>query len=110
MIGEDCKEGRHCVLVAEAGSEVVGWVEVVIETTVVSDTQAEILGMVVDERHRGGGVGSRLLEHAETWARERGAGRIRVRSNVVRERTHGFYLRRGYVESKRQIVFQKNLG
>jgi hypothetical protein len=32
-----------------------------------------------------------------------------VRSNVVRERAHRFYLREGYVERKRQVVFDKTL-
>ena len=108
-IANDGEFARHVVLVADVNAEVVGWIEVVIETTVVSDAQAEILGMVVDGRHRGKGVGSMLLSRAEEWARERGVRRIRVRSNVVRERTHEFYLERGNTETKRQVVFQKDL-
>jgi hypothetical protein len=34
---------------------------------------------------------------------------MRVRSNVIRERAHRFYLREGYAEKKRQAVFLKQL-
>jgi hypothetical protein len=32
-----------------------------------------------------------------------------VRSNVIRERAHRFYLREAYAERKRQVVFEKPL-
>ena len=58
---------------------------------------------------RGVGVGAQLLHAAEQWAAKNGFGRMRVRSNVVRERAHRFYLREGYRERKRQVVFDKDL-
>jgi hypothetical protein len=48
-----------------------------------------------------------LLAAAEAWAREQGFASMRVRSNVLRERAHRFYLREGYLEKKRQAVFLK---
>jgi GNAT superfamily N-acetyltransferase len=46
---------------------------------------------------------------AETWAAKRGAKRLRVRSNVMRERAHRFYERLGYTITKRQAVFDKDV-
>ncbi|MFC4819326.1 GNAT family N-acetyltransferase [Dokdonella ginsengisoli] len=99
------------VLVAEdAEGRVVGWLHVAQQAHLVDDEVAEILGLVVAEPVRGGGVGAGLLCAAETWARERGATQVRVRSRMERERAHGFYERAGYRRSKTQHVFAKPLG
>ena len=70
---------------------------------------AELAALVVSEAARGQRIGSALLAAAEAWAREQGFANMRVRSNVIRERAHRFYLREGYVEKKRQAVFLKQL-
>jgi GNAT superfamily N-acetyltransferase len=63
----------------------------------------------VDEGQRSLGAGAKLLEAAEQWAKARGCQGISVRSNVVRERAHGFYLRNGYEHYKTQKAFRKPL-
>jgi len=98
------------LLVAERDGSVVGWIELAVRRTVEFGDAAEIQAFVVTAAERGRAVGSRLLAAAEAWARARRLPRLRVRSNVVRERTHRFYLQRGYVERKRQVVFDKMLG
>jgi GNAT superfamily N-acetyltransferase len=50
-----------------------------------------------------------LVERGEQWARERGLAVIGVRSNVIRERAHVFYVRLGYTVTKSQKVFRKTL-
>jgi GNAT superfamily N-acetyltransferase len=80
-----------------------------LELTAATLLQAEIAGLVVDETARGGGIGRRLLEAAEQWARSHGCRAIRVRSNVVREGAHAFYVREGFREIKTQKVFEKGL-
>jgi hypothetical protein len=54
-------------------------------------------------------VGAVLLAAVETWAAERGFEIMRIRSNVIREDAHGFYEAHGYTNTKRQIVFAKDL-
>ena len=51
---------------------------------------AEIGGLVVSSEARGGGVGRCLIERAEHWARQRGLGRVVVRSRLSREAAHRF--------------------
>ena len=98
------------VLVAESDDlGILGWVEVSLQRHLVHDARAELAGLIIDECARGAGVGSVLLRAAEVWARECGVGELIVRSNVVRDRAHRFYLRAGYVERKRQAVFVKRL-
>ncbi|HEY2798537.1 MAG TPA: GNAT family N-acetyltransferase [Thermoanaerobaculia bacterium] len=99
----------HALLVAESEGRLSGWLQVSLPRIFESAPQAEIAGLVVDEDHRGRGIGPELLRAAEEWARQRGCAVIRVRSNVVRERAHGFYRREGYGEIKTQRVFEKPL-
>jgi hypothetical protein len=54
-------------------------------------------------------MGRELCRAAEEWARGCGVTRIRVRSNVIRERAHAFYLRDGYARVKTSAVFEKVL-
>lgn len=98
------------VLVAESDEgAVVGWAEASLQRHLVHDTRAELAGLVVAEGARNRGVGTALLRAVEAWARERGLSELIVRSNVIRERAHRFYLREGYAEKKRQAVFSRRL-
>jgi len=102
-------EGVGEVFVATVDGRVLGWTHVVPRLHLEEVPFAELAGLVVADGARGAGVGAALLSAAEQWAREHGFAQFRVRSNVVRERAHRFYLREGYVERKRQVVFDKTL-
>jgi ribosomal protein S18 acetylase RimI-like enzyme len=52
---------------------------------------ARILTLVVDARVRRRGVGARLVELGEGWARERGAYVLMLTTNVRRQEAHRFY-------------------
>lgn len=67
---------EHAVFVAElATGEVAGALGVFVMRTMEADPRAEIGGLVVDERYRSQGLGQRLMERAEEWAREKHAPR-----------------------------------
>jgi len=103
---------KHAVFVAEspdAATGVVGWVHVSVAHLLESDIRAEVNGLVVAEGQRSAGAGAKLLEAAEEWARRRGCRGMNVRSNVIRERAHGFYERNGYEHYKTQKAFRKAL-
>jgi GNAT superfamily N-acetyltransferase len=97
------------ILVAVLGLTPVAWIHVAIVTLLESPRYAEIRGLIVTAELRGRGIGERLVAEAERWARDRGLSRIRVRSNLLRERTHAFYERLGYTTTKSQKVFDKRL-
>jgi GNAT superfamily N-acetyltransferase len=97
------------IVAVDAASRVVGWMHVVERFTLEDDPFVEIAGLIVDENARSAGVGAALLRAAESWARAQGHARLRVRSNVIRQRAHEFYKREGYAEKKRQVVFEKSL-
>jgi GNAT superfamily N-acetyltransferase len=100
--------GEVFVAVTTAGA-VVGWTHVVKREQLEDAPFAELSGLIVDASARNAGLGALLLQSAERWASDNGLARLRVRSNVVRERAHRFYLRAGYAERKRQVVFEKVL-
>jgi len=96
--------------VAEApGGEVAGWIGVFVYRCPEADARAEINGVVVDEQKRSLGIGRRLLERAEEWAKEKGCATIGLRCNVIRDRAHRFYVRFGYEHYKTQKSFRKRL-
>ena len=100
----------HAVFVAGSQDrQVDGWVHVFVCHLMESDPYAEIGGLIVDERRRGSGIGHRLLEQAETWARAKACASIRLRSNIIRKEAHEFYLKRGYTVIKTQHAFAKTL-
>jgi GNAT superfamily N-acetyltransferase len=99
-----------CLFVAERlDAGVIGWIHVQAAYLLASDPRAEIWGLVVDESARGTGVGRRLVEAAEVWARTRDMDAIVVRSNQLRVDTRAFYEHLGYRVIKTQNAFRKSL-
>lgn len=100
----------HVVLVAaDAGDRPLGWIHLTIEAGLEHAPAGGIHGLVVDEGHRGDGIGAALLAAGERWAAERGLDGMVVRSRVARERAHRFYEREGYRLEKTSRVYVKRL-
>lgn len=99
----------QAVLVAMEGERVIGWAQIRSATLLQVSAFAELSGLVVAEDRRSGGLGAHLLAAAEAWAAERGFGEMRVRSNAVRARAHGFYEQRGYRIEKTSLSFIKEI-
>jgi len=64
--------------------------------------------LVVDQEHRGSGVGTALVEKAVEIAQERGCRRVELDSGFHRTAAHQFYERRGF--EKCAFLFSKVLG
>ena len=62
---------------------------------------------VCAQKASGGSASWPTIPVAEAWAVAQGLGKVRVRCNVVRERTHRFYEREGFVVTKTQKIFDK---
>jgi GNAT superfamily N-acetyltransferase len=101
-------ESQHAVFVAEIESKgVVGWLHVSFVPLLESDPKAEVNGLVVSAQQRSSGVGAKLLAAAEAWSKKKHCRAMNVRSNVIRDRAHSFYLRNGYEHYKTQKAFRK---
>jgi GNAT superfamily N-acetyltransferase len=98
------------VLIAETSERrVIGWVHVSVTPLLEVSLRAEVNGLIVAEGQRSSGAGAKLLQAAEEWARSKGCDSMSVRSNVIRDRAHVFYLRNGYEHYKTQKAFRKKL-
>jgi GNAT superfamily N-acetyltransferase len=101
---------HHAVLVAESSErKIIGWLHVSVSPLIEAELRAEVNGLVVDDEVRSRRTGALLLRAAEQWARSRGCKNMSVRSNILRERAHQFYLRHGYEHYKTQKAFRKPL-
>ena len=88
----------------EAG--VVGWVHAAEQELLESGPRCEILGLVVGQAARRGGVGRALVRAVQSWAAARGLPEVTVRSNIARAESHPFYERLGFTRVKTQHVYR----
>jgi GNAT superfamily N-acetyltransferase len=101
---------QHAVLVAESPErKVLGWLHVSVSSLLEVELRAEVNGLIVNGEERSRGTGALLLRAAEQWARSHRCRSMSVRSNVIRERAHQFYLLHGYEHYKTQKAFRKPL-
>lgn len=93
------------VVVAESGGEVVGLASLHTSLTVEYDEPAaKLSAIVVDERHRGRGIGEALVAAMEAEARERGCCLIFLTTAERRRDAHAFYRRVGFEETGRRFA------
>jgi GNAT superfamily N-acetyltransferase len=96
----------HDAFVAVHENQPIGWIGVFYAIQLESPPWCEIRGLVVDEQHRGKGIGKMLIEKAKHWGKEKGNNKLRLRCNVKRKETHLFYQHLGFNEMKEQKVFE----
>lgn len=107
-LAEVRRSEESAIFVAQlASGEIAGWIGMFVFRSIVDEPRVEISGFVVDQDLRSQGIGDKLLEAAEQWAREKGYRSIGLRCNVIRERAHAFYERHGYQHAKTQKSFRK---
>jgi GNAT superfamily N-acetyltransferase len=103
-------DSPYCaILVAEEGEAVLGWTSLEVVDHFYLPRFAEISGLVVDEGHRGRGLGAVLIAAAGAWASERGLAVLRLKTNVTRKDAHRFYEKLGFQKTKEQYVYMKRL-
>ena len=96
---------ERTLLVAEAGDQVAGFIDVHVQRVVESEPYGEVGGLVVGAAHRRTGVGAALLTAAADWSRGRGLERMWIRANLARVGPHAFYEVVGCAIVKDQRVY-----
>jgi GNAT superfamily N-acetyltransferase len=96
-------------LVAAVDGRPVGWLHAAICEYVEAGTFVVIGGLVVDSSYRRKGIGRKLIEQAEDWAKKQGCSIVRLWSSAVRIHSHRFYEHLGYTNIKTQYSFIKSL-
>ncbi|MBX3120142.1 MAG: GNAT family N-acetyltransferase [Fimbriimonadaceae bacterium] len=95
------------VFVVESENKIVGWMGARLDAELTSEPYLLISGLVVDEDSRGEGHGKALINHAFALADQLGVEKVRLRMNEKRTEAHDFYVRLGFEEIKRQVVFER---
>jgi GNAT superfamily N-acetyltransferase len=89
-----------CCLVAQAEDEVIGVMSLeLIPYFPTGSTICRVTSLVVSSRHRGRGIGEKLMAAAATFAREHGCSGIEVTSAERRVDAHRFYERLGFART-----------
>lgn len=100
---------RHTLLVYEQSENILGWIHVECVEDLIEEDKAEIKALIVDENSRGSGIGKALMDAAEKWAKTYQLHTIYLNCNILRDRTHKFYQREGYVNYKTSLFFEKKI-
>ena len=104
------KDADHEFLVFELGKRVTAFIEAEIYAPVYAEqVMLNVLGLVVDEKNQGQGIGTQLLNALEEKAKAREIKVIRLNSGVQRHEAHQFYEHQGYTSNHSQKRFLKFL-
>jgi glucosamine-phosphate N-acetyltransferase len=95
----------HRYISAVVGDSVVGFCSIIVRSSIWAQGYLGYIDeLVVDEVHRGKGIGGRLLQQAVELAKEAGCRKVELDSAFHREEAHKFYERQGF-ESRGFIFF-----
>lgn len=99
------KDENQIIFVAELNGVLVGWIQLQKRIMVIASPFVEIVGLIVEEKHRCRNIGRSLVQEGMRWAQDDNIQSLRVRSNASREESHGFYKAIGFREVKMQKVY-----
>ena len=100
-------EADLLLVAVDANDKAVGFIQAHRVCIIEVGFRVEILGLVVLSSAHRNGIGRRLIDEAERWAKHIGAEALSVRSNTKRIEAHSFYPALGYEKIKTQAVYEK---
>jgi len=96
-------------MIAEADRQIVAFLDLTFRKTLFHLGWTMIIeDLIADEAHRRKGIGKRLVELCEDFAREKGCHAIELSSDLHRKKTHLFWEALGYEGKAYQ--FRKMIG
>ena len=99
---------RQVYICAVSGRQVVGFGSLTTKSNLWSAGSVGYVDeMVIDGAHQGRGIGTQILDHLVSWARDRGCTRVELDSAFERKNAHAFYERRGF--QSRAYLYSKLL-
>lgn len=99
----------HHAVVAIEDAKAVGLLHVYARPALEKPREAVVQALVVDEGYRGQGVGERLMQAAEAWARTHGLDTVVLYTRVDRADAQAFYARLGYETAATSNLMRKTL-
>jgi GNAT superfamily N-acetyltransferase len=108
---DDMAAGRGHSAVAEQAGTVVGMYALAWQRPFwTEEAHAWLPDLIVDEAHRGEGIGRALLADALDQARSAGAAQLSLESGPGREAAHGLYRSSGFDETGRTWLLRRETG
>lgn len=104
------KRPSDIVFVAEYMGDIAGYVHGADYECTYCESLKNVISIAVDEKYRGLGIGRKLLEAVERWAKEDRYEGVRLTSGFARMEAHKFYLQCGYHVRKEAKNFIKLFG
>lgn len=100
QLNEHLKSDHHTLLVAELDNNILGYVGIHLQPYLfLPGPEGFVSELFVLPEHRGSGIGSRLLDAAVAWAKERGCCRLHLINLRSRESyARKYYEKRGWSE------------
>lgn len=89
--------------------QLLGYCQMGEHTMVGLDVALEVIALLVHKDYRGQGIGTQLLNAAESWAKEHGYSVIMLSSQLHRQKAHELYRHTGYKDWKQSQFFKKNI-
>ena len=103
------EDRTHAVWVAVSDDKIVGFLHAFGRPALEKPPEVVIQAMVVDHTMPKGGIGARLVEQSERWAKTQGYTSIALSSHVDRADAHAFYERLGFKTVATSRLFRKIL-
>jgi GNAT superfamily N-acetyltransferase len=97
------------LLLAVDGETLLGYAHLRAARDLINKEMAEIVTVVVRQSHRRRNIGRRLVNAAETWARESGFKRLRFRVSDKNQEAHLFLNALGYEHTSSNDEFVSDL-
>lgn len=103
------KDQCNYAFIAVEQMQVVGVIEVVVKYSIHKDAYLIINTLAVLSQYQGKGIGGRLLNYVETFAKERGLSHLTLGSQCQRTKAHQFYIKHHFQFIKDHKIFEKHL-
>lgn len=109
-LAEIVRRDEHALMVAvrEAG-DLAGLIHVYVRAALEKPVEAIVQSLVVRDDLRGAGIGKRLMDEAEAWAKTRGISSVALYTQLHREDAAAFYAKRGYAEANRSRLMRRKI-
>jgi GNAT superfamily N-acetyltransferase len=102
---ERFSEPGYLLLIAKNENNTVGFIALhVYHVLHLPAPEGRIVSFCVDQKIRGNGVGTNLLNEAEHYFKQNGCYKIVLNSNLKRTDTHQYYLNRGYEFTSKHFI------
>jgi len=98
-VAEGLDQDDRVLVVAEAQGQVVGFIHGMLKDTpppLASKLTGQVTDLIVDEEHRGRGVGTRLVEAASRWFREKEAQQLMLNAAFCNRPAREFWRSMGF--------------